>query len=175
MKREDENTHANEPTKAIEKIVNDHQAAEATNASGKSNDLPKTRRSDFKKNTKSISTGESNELDPQQPETAAIKEKPKKKRNKKSRKKVNDEEDKENIAPQSEVSKSNSMLKGTSICNAENKGMRDADNEPVDQSSKKGNGKKKHTSLREPLSEVVSKELGQGDYSIDYKGLHDAL
>ncbi|CEP13420.1 hypothetical protein [Parasitella parasitica] len=175
MKDKDEKPCASELSKAIKKDADEQQIAETDSTLNKSNGAIKTRRSGSKKKPKSVSTEESSNKEAQQPEIDAIKEKPKRKRNRKSKKKVNEEEDKENIVPQSDESKSNSMPKDTSADDPKNKDLVSDNNALVEKKSKKASGKKKHLSTREPLSEMVSKDLEQGDYLIDYRSLHDAL
>jgi hypothetical protein len=172
--------------------VNDHQKTQADNNLGKTDELPKTRRNISKKKAKPASTEDSNKEEIQQTEAETLKEKPKKKKNRKSKKKANDEEDKENIVPQNGELKSVNSSKtkanaantahtdvndeNATVVNDENATVVNDENATVvNKSSKKAHGKKKHSSTREPLSEVVNKEMEQGDYSIDYKSLHDAL
>lgn len=141
----------------------------------KSDNVPKTRRNGSKKKAKPAATtttaaeNESNEP-PQQAETETLKEKPKKKKARKPKKKVNHEDDKENVVPHESTATSKSA-------DTADPKHSETGNENATKSSKKANGKKKKApATREPLSEVSSnQELEQGEYSIDYQSLHDAL
>lgn len=155
--------------------MNDHQKTQVDNLD-KTNELPKTRRNSSKKKAKPASTEDNNKEEIQQTDAETLKEKPKKKKNRKNKKKANDEEDKENIVPQNDELKSvNSSKAKAKTANTADTDINDENATVVNKSSKKASGKKKHSSTREPLSEVVNKEMEQGDYSIDYKSLHDAL
>lgn len=136
--------------------------------------MPKTRRSGSKKKAKPATTENGIQEGVQQSETETLKEKPKKKKNRKPKKKINNEDDKENLVPHEDGSESTPKFKNADTA-AEPKHS-EINDENATKNSKKANGKKKKSlAAREPLSEVVNKEMEQGEYSIDYQSLHDAL
>ncbi|KAK4510909.1 uncharacterized protein ATC70_000018 [Mucor velutinosus] len=169
MKEGESNSHINEPVNAVEKNLNAHQEAQADSTLSKSDSAPKTRRNGPKKKAKPATTENESKENVQQTETEALKEKPKKKKARKPKKKVNHEDDKENVVPCEDGP--NSIPTSKSADTADSK-----HSETGIKSSKKANGKKKKASTtREPLSEVANQVLEQGEYSIDYQSLHDAL
>ncbi|KAL9550983.1 hypothetical protein MBANPS3_004485, partial [Mucor bainieri] len=173
MKEGEGNTHINESASAIGKNLNEHPEAQADSTPSKSDSAPKTRRNGSKKKAKPATTENESKENDQQAEAETSKEKPKKKKARKPKKKANHEDDKENVVPYEDGAGSVSAAKSADT--ADPKHSETSNENPIKSSKKAGGKKKKASTAREPLSEVANQELQQGEYSIDYQSLHDAL
>ncbi|GAN05030.1 RNB-domain-containing protein [Mucor ambiguus] len=173
MREGEGNAQINEPVNVTEKNLNEHQEVQADNTLSKSGNVPRTRRNGSKKKAKPATTENDAKENGQQAETETLKEKPKKKKARKPKKKANHEDDKENVVPYEDGSESAHTSKSADTADPKHS---ETCNENAPKNSKKANGKKKKApATREPLSEVANQELQQGEYSIDYQSLHDAL